>query len=290
MRKVILMKGLPGSGKSTLAKKMMSDYPDCYKKINRDGLRAMFDEGKTSKKSEHFIRKIRDLLIVESLKEGKNVIVDDTNLSETNLQRITQVVSDYNHQFHQSVKIEVLEVKTDIEVCIARDALRPNPVGEKVIRHMQQQFFKDKPDYAIQNAALPPAILCDLDGTLALMNGRNPFNASTCDADDLNQPVANVLKNYAQLGYKIVLVTGREEQFKAPTLRFLAKHNVNFDALFMRRTHDNRKDALVKAEIYHRFIKNNYYVEFVLDDRNQVVDMWRNELKLPCFQVYYGDF
>jgi hypothetical protein len=65
----------------------------------------MFDEGKTSKKSEHFIRKIRDLLIVESLKEGKNVIVDDTNLSDTNLQRITQVVSDYNHQFNQSVKI-----------------------------------------------------------------------------------------------------------------------------------------------------------------------------------------
>ena len=290
MRKVILMKGLPGSGKSTLSQKMMSDYPDCYKKINRDALRAMFDDGKTSKKNEHFIRKIRDLLIVEALKEGKNVIVDDTNLSDTNLTRITQLVSDYNHQFNQSVAIEVLEMKTDIEVCIARDALRPKPVGEKVIRQMQQQFFKDQPDYAIQNATLPPAILCDLDGTLALMNGRNPFNAITCDKDELNQPVANVLKHYTQLGYKIVLVTGREEQFKAPTLRFLAKNNVVFDALLMRQTHDNRKDALVKAEIYHRHIKNNYYVEFVLDDRNQVVDMWRNELKLPCFQVYYGDF
>jgi len=27
-----------------------------------------------------------------------------------------------------------------------------------------------------------------------------------------------------------------------------------------------------------------------LDDRNQVVDMWRRELALPCFQVNYGDF
>nr|WP_258932547.1 hypothetical protein [Flavobacterium oreochromis] len=74
-----------------------------------------------------------------------------------------------------------------------------------------------------QNEALPKAIICDLDGTLALMNGRNPFDASKCDEDLLNVPVANVLKNYHQLGYKILLVSGREDKFQAPTLRFFGK-------------------------------------------------------------------
>jgi hypothetical protein len=122
------------------------------------------------------------------------------------------------------------------------------------------------------------------------MNGRNPFDASKCDEDELNNPVANVLRNYKKLGYKILLVSGREDQYREPTLRFLAKHEIGYDALIMRKTKDYRKDSIIKTEIYNEFIKDNYFVEFVLDDRNQVVDTWRNDLKLPCFQVYYGDF
>lgn len=37
-------------------------------------------------------------------------------------------------------------------------------------------------------------------------------------------------------------------------------------------------------------IKDKYAVDFVLDDRNCVVDMWRKKLDLACFQVNYGDF
>jgi hypothetical protein len=43
-------------------------------------------------------------------------------------------------------------------------------------------------------------------------------------------------------------------------------------------------------EIYFEHINDQFYVEFVLDDRNQVVDTWRKDLKLNCFQVNYGDF
>jgi len=46
----------------------------------------------------------------------------------------------------------------------------------------------------------------------------------------------------------------------------------------------------VDKEIYKAKIEPNYDVYLVLDDRNQVVDMWRKELQLPCFQVWYGDF
>ncbi|OXA79016.1 hypothetical protein SAMN05444397_102247 [Flavobacterium aquidurense] len=154
----------------------------------------------------------------------------------------------------------------------------------------KNKFFRDEPVYCEQNPDLPKAIICDLDGTLALMNGRNPFNASKCDNDFLHYPVANLLKNYKTLGYKILLVSGREHVYKEPTLRFLEKHEITFDALLMRKAKDYRKDSIIKTEIYNDSIKGKYFIEFVLDDRNQVVDTWRKDLKLPCFQVYYGDF
>lgn len=58
----------------------------------------------------------------------------------------------------------------------------------------------------------------------------------------------------------------------------------------MRAAGDYRKDAVIKKEMFDTQIEGKYFVEFVLDDRNQVVDLWRKDLNLPCFQVYYGDF
>jgi hypothetical protein len=58
----------------------------------------------------------------------------------------------------------------------------------------------------------------------------------------------------------------------------------------MRKAKDNRKDSIIKREIFSEHIHNQYFIEFVLDDRNQVVDTWRKDLKLTCFQVNYGDF
>ena len=42
--------------------------------------------------------------------------------------------------------------------------------------------------------------------------------------------------------------------------------------------------------MYNKFIKNKFREEFILDDRDQVVQMWREDLKLKCFQVNYGNF
>ena len=289
-KKVILMRGLPGSGKSTYAKKLVEENPNAYKRINRDDLRMMFDNGIVTKGNEKFAKQVRDILIIKALEDGKHVIVDDTNLSDKNFVRISQLVQQFNKEHNDTVSVEIKEMETTLEECIKRDNNREKKVGEKVIKNMHRQFFNSTANYAEQNTSLPKAIICDLDGTLALMNGRNPFDASRCDEDLLNAPVAKTLKNHHQLGYKIILLSGREEKYKEPTLRFLETHQINFDILLMRKTSDNRKDSIIKKEIFAEHIQDKYYIEFVLDDRNQVVDMWRNELKLPCFQVYYGDF
>jgi hypothetical protein len=69
----------------------------------------------------------------------------------------------------------------------------------------------------------------------------------------------------------------------------LEKHGIKAMALFMRKSGDYRKDSVVKKEIYERHIKEDFNVEFVLDDRDQVVKMWR-EQGLVCLQVAEGNF
>lgn len=290
MKKVILMRGLPASGKSTYAKQLVDENPNVYKRINRDDLRMMFDNGYTSRGNEKFVKKVRDILIVKALEEGKSVVVDDTNLSERNFSRISQLVEEFNKQHNDTVTVEVKEFDTPLHECIARDAQREKPVGERVIRDMHRQFYDDGVRYAQQDETLPKAIICDLDGTLALLNGRDPFNAEGCEKDLLNVPVANTVKIYHQLGYKVLLFSGRKQMHQPNTQRWLAQHNIPYDLLVLRKDEDNRKDAIIKREIFDAHVQGKYFIEFVLDDRNQVVNMWRDELKLPCFQVYYGDF
>ncbi len=122
------------------------------------------------------------------------------------------------------------------------------------------------------------------------MNGRSLSDASTCASDLPNIPVVNMVRHYYDLGYKIMLASGREDVYQHQTLAWLEKYEISFGHLFMRPAGDHRKDAIVKREIFETHIEGNYKVALVLDDRNQVVDLWRKDLQLPCFQVYYGGF
>lgn len=294
MKKVILLKGLPASGKSTYAKKLIREYPGAYKRINKDDLRAMMDNSYHSKGNEKFVLKVRDFIIMEALRDGKHVIIDDTNLASKHEVRVRQLVDMYKKESGHQATVEVKFFDIPLEECIRRDLKRQNSVGERVIRRMYNQFILERsdrdPKYREQNPNLPKAIICDLDGTLAILNGRNPFIADKCDEDILNEPVANIVKQYHQLGYHIILLSGRLDTYKPQTLIWLAKHEIPYHGLFMRVAGDMRKDSIVKKEFFDQQIKDKYFVEFILDDRNQVVDLWRRELNLPCLQVNYGDF
>ena len=74
------------------------------------------------------------------------------------------------------------------------------------------------------------------------------------------------------------------------TIKWLTKYKIPYHDLLMRKTKDGRKDSVIKKEIVDEHIKGKYFVRFVLDDRDQVVDMWRKEMGYACLQVNYGDF
>lgn len=139
----------------------------------------------------------------------------------------------------------------------------------------------------------PLAILCDIDGTLALLGNRDPFDLSHALDDMLNHPIAHILEVYEKqtlYNVSLFLITGRHEKYRQQTEQWLRKHSIiHYEALYMRANDDFRKDFIAKKEIYETHIKQKYNVLFVLEDRDQAVKMWR-EIGLTCLQVSFGNY
>jgi predicted kinase len=284
--KVIILKGLPGSGKSTWAKEVVLSYPNTYKRVNKDDLRSMLDGGQYSKANEKVVLQTRDLLISNFLKGGFNVIVDDTNLAPHHIQKIMSIAKE------AGVSFEIKEFDVSVEECIARDLKRPNPVGEKVIRGMYKQFVKPTVDIEplAQNINLPKAIIVDIDGTVAKMVERGPYDWDKVSTDAPIREIVDLVNDYCKMSNtQPLFVSGRDGICFDDTVEWLKKYVTPSPMLFMRPTGSKGKDAIVKRVIFDNEIFGKYYVRFVLDDRDQVVAMWRG-LGLRCLQVAYGDF
>jgi predicted kinase len=290
MLELIMCQGCPASGKSTWTKEQVLKSNGKYKRVNKDDLRAMLDCGKWSKEREKYIVGIRDKIISEALSQNISVIVDDTNFAPVHEQVLKGLASKYNAQF------SIRRFDVPLDECIKRDLARPNSVGAKVIRDMYFRYAVDKSGKVEFIEGLRPAIVCDLDGTLALFDHhRGPFDASNAHMDKVNEPVSMILNLIDNQGYgspciDVILLSGREDKYRIPTELFLKNNKIPYDALHMRATDDNRKDYIIKRELFDKHIRGQFNVLFWLDDRNQVVDMVRHELGIPCFQVNEGDF
>lgn len=313
MRTIFVMIGIPGSGKSTYANELLERNGWPLVRINRDDLRNMFSlsqrrnycqQGSTLEK---FIFDTKFKLLKNCIDNGMNVILDDTHVTSDNVKKI--------HKFaRERGDILVIEIhmNTPVEECIERDSKREGfaRVGEEVIRNFAKKHnaYKDKNFCSIcwkqfyypkvedikvdvsYNHNLPLAIMCDLDGTFALVGDRSPYDASKCDElDKPNWPVIEVVKRFAQDDFKIIFMSGRSEKYRNQTKKFIERFTDCHYNLIMRSEGDNRKDSIVKQELFKKFVHNVYNVEFVLDDRSSVVDMWR-KIGLTCFQVAPGDF
>lgn len=143
-------------------------------------------------------------------------------------------------------------------------------------------------------------VLFDLDGTLADINQRRKFleqdkpdwvnfNKGILE-DQPNLPLVSLYQTlWNSREYTMILVTGRMEQLRSETLEWLQVNGLLFDALRMRRNGDYRPDHLVKEEMLDEMLQQGHSILFVVDDRQQVVDMWRQR-GLTCLQCDVGDF
>ncbi|UAY53975.1 phosphatase domain-containing protein [Arachidicoccus terrestris] len=298
---LLILVGAPGSGKTTFAKYHVRVHQN-WVRLSRDDFRGMqFSESFLSEELEGAITEMMFSCIRKMLLRKLNVVADATH---TKYAYIEQYIQLFGHMADISFKVFQEPIEKLVENCEKRTVEGGRSMSGKAVRHhfeaLETLLKTDDLNFrartfrpnitAEQDINLPKAIICDLDGTLALINDRDPFDGSKCENDTLNVPVASTLGYYKQNGYQVLLVSGREDTYRGQTELFLQKHQVGYDALWMRPAGTYIKDSLLKREIYSSRIHGKYYVSLVLDDRDQVVDMWRKDLKLPCFQVFYGDF
>lgn len=328
MAKLIITRGLSGSGKTTWAKDFCAWEPGYRVRVNRDDLRAMlFGAGYVHEHSlEKTVTRIQHDTIRTLLRQNKTVIVDDTNLVLKFAREFAKIAYEEGALFE--VNDQFLSVA--LEACLQRNAGRPveTRVPDHVIHRQYDRYVRGGLQPVVYTppaaqviepyeppAAKPEAIIVDIDGTIADMGDRSPFDWAAVGNDAVKEEILEIVQRYA--GYTrdrggifhIIFMSGRDEVCRKETLEWLelwaevihdaqrfdevdergyrvSDHNVH---LFMRPAGDNRADNVVKLELFNQHIRNNFDIHFVLDDRDQVVEMWR-KLGLTCLQVAPGDF
>jgi predicted kinase len=297
-RKLIITRGIPASGKSTWATRWVLDAPEGQHRarVNRDNIRwGHF--GKGYGVPEKLVTELQNEQIKKFLGKGYDVVVDNTNLNAKSVRELLVIA------FYEGAEVEFKDFPIPLPEALRRDAIRTPQVGAQVVEDFYNKklgkngTFPPVPELLEGDLfkpykptiGLPHAIIVDIDGTLAHMTNRGPYDTSKYIDDSIDWVVRDLVNKMAFLGVQIIIVSGRDGAYREVLKQWLKKHEVIFDRIFMRTPKDTRNDAIVKDEIFENHIKDNWYVDFVLDDRNRVIDMWRAK-GISAFQVAYGDF
>ena len=285
MAKIIMLSGLPASGKSTKAEEILKEDGNAVR-LNRDLLREMLHFNKWTGHKEGMTRDAQVNLAKCFLGKGHNVVIDDTNLGQSHLDRWKGIAKECDAKFEHVV------MDTSIEDCIERDYNRritgEHFVGKCVIVNMALQY---------DLYPLPEKLMiCDIDGTLADITHRlhyvqgeerdwkGFFNEMEKDEPRFyvyEQHVAPELEE----GVGLILMSGRPEEYRRKTELWL---EANFPELWkksitliMRKAGSRVPDTEVKQKMLDVFIKDKSKVVKVVDDRPSVIRMWKsNGLKV----------
>jgi predicted kinase len=265
--------------------------------------------------TEQTVIKMRDKIIDEALCSGVDVISDDTNLYAKPLKDLRRLAA------RCGADVEFIDLThVSLETCLERNTERQangaRGVPDAVIRDMYERYVKGK-GYPLPVPKLKdndkvanmvpytepvygsvqfdrPAVIFDIDGTVAHMNGRSPYDYTQVLTDTPDDVLYEIVCMYVASGYHIIFLSGRKSECREDTVKWLQEHfelsgSGVYSSLFMRPDGDNRADQIVKYELFDQHVRPHYAVRCVYDDRNRVVEMWR-KLGLKCLQVEPGDF
>lgn len=288
--KIILTRGIQGSGKSTYAKNWVKEDPIHRVRFNNDDIRNMLGVYWVPER-EGLVKEIKVNFLHNAMSQGYDIIIDNMNLNPKEIDFYKEVVEEFNKiDDGLKYKIEFKDFFIPLEECLLRDSLRQNPIGEKVIRDTFRKYrsliqsIESKKCYDTltkQDGNLPHCILVDLDGTIALNLSGRPFYgngaAEGIENDIPISPVIDIVKRYPNT---VIFLTGRENtnEIRNATLEWIKKQFGSLDnkQLIMRQFGDSRNGAICKKELYETYIKGNWYVDFVLEDSEKIVKMYRD--------------
>lgn len=270
---------------------------NCY--CNRDKIRELLFSYSEENVSEYYkredlnklekqITKYEDTLINEALCEGKTVIVDATHLSK-----------DYITRFeYWNVPVELVWFDVLLKEALTRNMGRTRKVDESIIKKQYNKYIQLRTDLLFYSFSpvefenqidLEPCFLLDLDGTVAHMSTRSPYDWKRVGEDFVDVSVKKVSNSiYLSHKAKIFICTGRDGSCLGESIKWLNERNIYYDGIFIRKEGDMRADWIVKEEMWRR-ISKDYYIEGLIDDRNVVCRRARS-LGLKVLQVDYGNF
>lgn len=284
--------GISNCGKSTWAREFIRNNP-VWTEINRDDMRiAFFCDGKRSeyvnykfsKDKEKMITDIAETRAKRAMRNGQGIIISDTNLNGK--------TRAYWKNFAETHNVPYEEVVFDVplHICMSRNRKRDITLPDRVLRQQYASYraFKGIPSYCGTPGGVP-AVIFDVDGTLASMDGRSPFDWDKVGEDKPNPHVVELAKLLHAAGYAIIVMSGRDGACRDATREWLEENGIPFEALFMRTAGDQRADAIIKEELFWSEVSENWDVKYVVDDRNKTVEQWR-AMGIECWQVAHGDF
>lgn len=312
MATMYIYRGLPGSGKTTRA--LNNAQKDNGRVVGRDHIRQMLNiRGVGSRSQETEVTEIQERLIIQGLRSGQNVHVDDMNLKTAYVRRLIGLAR------REAAEYEIVDL-TDkfMTQCQVNNALRDSSqrVPADLIADLHKRFVRGKgyplpvpedistegsvvPEPYVPNPGVLQAVLIDLDGTVALHEGiRGHHDYDKVHLDLPNNPVIEIIQAFVyQDTYKNTVgtiyplfVSGRPDSCREATRQWISDNvGVYPYRLFMRKTGDTRPDWQVKLDIFDQNVRHKYNVLAAFDDRNQVVDMYR-ELGITVLQVAPGAF
>jgi predicted kinase len=289
MKHCIVLVGPPGSGKSTFASKLELTG---YVRISQD------DQGK-----DGHLKAFKD-----AIEAGQKIVVDRMNFSKEQRNRYLSVAKE--HGYETAIFSFIVQTKE----CLRRMEQRTNHPTITCYKEARsaldtflskfQPISSEEADIIITEKGLlkdkEQAIYCDIDGTIADLSHRLNFVRgegkkdwklffSTMPEDKPIMEIIHILRTYKETGMKIVLCSGRPDDYRKQTEEWLNKHDIPYDELFMRYSGDFRQDNITKEVLLEYEILPKYNIFFALDDRQQVVDMLRSK-GLKVLQVAKGDF
>lgn len=301
-RKLIICRGIQGSGKSTWAKQWCHEDPEHRVRFNNDDVRNMLGDYWVPSR-EKLVAEAKANMITFALITGYDVVVDNMNLNPKEDTWIRTLCTNIEKDKGIHIDIEYKDFFIPVEECIRRDAMRPNPIGEKVIKDTWRRYrtfiiqqsinemLSKRPEH-VDGAR--PAILVDMDATLCLNTTGRPYYGEGAAEGMLNDIAVEGICNLVKSLYEkrtIFIITGREgtPEIIEATKKWLDSNSIKVDGLFFRPVKDYSPGAECKKKIYEDNIKGKYNVEFVLDDNYKCVEMWR-EQGLVCLQPNEGKF
>lgn len=233
-RKLIICRGIQGSGKSTWAKQWCHEDPEHRVRFNNDDIRNMLGDYWVPSR-EKLVTEAKANMITFALIKGYDVVVDNMNLNPKEDAWIRTLCENIEKDTGIHVNIEYKDFWTPVEECIRRDAMRPNPIGEKVIKDTWRRYrsfiLQEKIKELMErkrafDIGKPSAIVVDMDATLCLNTSGRPFYgegaAEGMAKDTPITEIVELVKLYSDHSdTNVIILSGRED---TPESEKLQKH------------------------------------------------------------------